>query len=80
MFCSAVAESAEGGGGCGGPKASEGAKEGVGALDSNSKQFVKIFTSARTKHIHALKKLLFRAQEMVGALDSISRQFMNIPF
>ena len=38
MFCSAVAESAEGGGGCGGPEASEGAKEGVGALDSNCLQ------------------------------------------
>ena len=35
MFCSAVAESAEGGGGCGRPEASEGAEEGVGALDSN---------------------------------------------
>ena len=44
MFCSAVAESAEGGGGCGGPEASEGAQEGVGALDSNSKQFVKKIT------------------------------------
>ena len=32
MFCSAVAESAEGGGGCGGPEASCGAEEGVGAL------------------------------------------------
>ena len=40
MFCSAVAESAEGGGGCGGPKASEGAQEGVGALDSNCLQII----------------------------------------
>ena len=56
MFCSAVAESAEGGGGCGGPEASDGAQEGVGALDSNSLQICENLFLSSCKRYRRSKK------------------------
>ena len=56
MLCSAVAESAEGGGGCGGPETSEGAQEGVGALDSNSLQICENLFLSSCKRYSSFKK------------------------